>query len=212
MSQKQDIIAGMLRGDFSQIESIQTRSGTVYRIFLPQSGEPRPEGVAMAPLSAEQTAKGLIVLGGIYGREKEGKKPDGTYLIPDGSVCPTTPISEISLRPLWREALLKGQKFSHILSVQTKSGRVYTFVRNSFEAMGATTPTFLPQEMFLVEGTLFLQGRLWGDSRCERGATVTLSNIDSLMLADGRKVNARKTLILEDAPMRTGMARIPVNP
>lgn len=214
MSRAQDVTKAMLEGDFSLVEAFSTRSGSLYRVFRPHAGEPRPSGVSIEPLTALYNEKGqFVVRGGIYGRQAGSSRLNGLGAISDGTISNTTTVVDITLRRDELEALLaRPQKevLQAIACVTDVRGTVYSFIRNFLEAMGTIEPKFLPEQIFLYEGELFASGRLWGDSRYERGGAATLSGIESVTLRDGSVLNALKGFRVASAtPETTGALTLP---
>jgi hypothetical protein len=212
MPRTQDVIKAMTEGDFSRVEAFSTRSGTRYQVFLPQIGEARPSGVSIAPRIAEMSSRGLLVTGAIYGRSGQGQRPDGSPLLPEGVEQTTTAVQKVELRTRDLAALLKlppREILKSIHSLTSQRGTVYTFVRSPFEAFGTTERKFLPESIVPYDdGTLLVRGRVWGDDRYGRGETVTLCNIGSLTLTNGRSINVRQRVDLSPAPTRTGYSPV----
>ncbi len=208
MPRTQDLIKAMTEGDFSLVEAFSTRSGTRYRVFLAQKGEARPPGVSIAPRMAWMSDQGLLVTGAIYGRGGQGRRADGTPLLPEGVEGTTTAVQKVELRTRELTALLKLSQREILKSIQSltsQRGTVYPFIRSSLEAIGTTERKFLPESIFQYDdGTLFVQGRVWGDDRYERGGSVTLCNIGSLTLTDGRSINVRQRIEFPPSPLQTG--------
>lgn len=199
-TQVRDVLRKMLAEDFSSFESIRTRSGTTYRILSPQ--DIPPVGVvAPRPASVLGLEQGQITLRGqCYGRAHEKKKPDGTPALPDGCLVTTTPISSIVLRNAWRDALsesLGKGAFSSVMALRTTSGKLYPF---STQETAQATPSsgsrrFVPGAFLNYEGDFLFSGRLYGDDRLEDGAEIWIKGIASVILADKREIDVRKTTL-----------------
>ncbi|MCB9979440.1 MAG: hypothetical protein H6862_07580 [Rhodospirillales bacterium] len=195
-TQLENVLRRMIDGDFSDIDSVRTRSGTEYRILSAQE-EARPETVALRPAFARCAEGRLTLLGRCYGRAQEKKKPDGTPAFPEGCTVTTTPISSIVLRNSWRDALCESFEsgaFHLVKALQTSSGKLYAFSTQEAVENGSGR-RFVPGRFFNHQGSFLFFGRLYGDPRYSNGSEVGIQGVSAVILANGQKVDIRKSVL-----------------